>query len=109
MKPATTASDGFHLISAAPGRWVDCTSDHKFVDITYKLAPDDGTARIAINRPQVHNAFRPTTVSSKLQCVSNMIFPSRSASYNFLLEAMNEAMLYVAACIALSLTAPLHC
>ena len=31
-------------------------------DITYHLAKDQGTVRIAFNRPEVRNAFRPATV-----------------------------------------------
>lgn len=34
----------------------------KFKDITYHRAVDQGTVRIAINRPDVRNAFRPQTV-----------------------------------------------
>jgi naphthoate synthase len=34
----------------------------KFQDITYHRAIDQGTVRIAINRPEVRNAFRPQTV-----------------------------------------------
>lgn len=34
----------------------------KFKDITYHRANDQGTVRIAINRPDVRNAFRPQTV-----------------------------------------------
>jgi naphthoate synthase len=34
---------------------------HEYEDITYRRA--EGIARIAINRPQVHNAFRPNTVN----------------------------------------------
>jgi naphthoate synthase len=34
----------------------------KFEDITYHRAIDQGTVRIAINRPEVRNAFRPKTV-----------------------------------------------
>ena len=34
----------------------------EFVDITYHRAVDQGTVRVAINRPEVRNAFRPTTV-----------------------------------------------
>lgn len=34
----------------------------KFSDITYHRAIDQGTVRIAINRPDVRNAFRPQTV-----------------------------------------------
>ncbi len=33
-----------------------------FTDITYHRAKDQGTVRIAINRPEVRNAFRPHTV-----------------------------------------------
>lgn len=34
----------------------------KFEDITYHRAKDQGTVRIAFNRPEVRNAFRPKTV-----------------------------------------------
>ncbi len=34
----------------------------RFEDITYHKALDQGTVRIAINRPEVRNAFRPKTV-----------------------------------------------
>lgn len=34
----------------------------KFEDITYHRAVDQGTVRIAFNRPEVRNAFRPKTV-----------------------------------------------
>src|SRR5882757_4051477 len=33
-----------------------------FTDITYHRAIDQGTVRIAFNRPEVRNAFRPKTV-----------------------------------------------
>lgn len=33
-----------------------------FTDITYHCAKDQGTVRIAFNRPEVRNAFRPKTV-----------------------------------------------
>ena len=33
-----------------------------FEDITYHKAKDQGTVRIAFNRPEVRNAFRPATV-----------------------------------------------
>src|SRR5688572_28395888 len=33
-----------------------------FADITYHRAVDQGTVRIAFNRPEVRNAFRPRTV-----------------------------------------------
>ncbi len=34
----------------------------KFEDITYHRAKDQGTVRVAFNRPEVRNAFRPQTV-----------------------------------------------
>ena len=44
-----------------PKHW-DEISDFKFEDITYHRAKDHGTVRIAFNRPEVRNAFRPKTV-----------------------------------------------
>jgi naphthoate synthase len=44
-----------------PKLWAD-VQDFKFQDITYHRAIDQGTVRIAINRPLVRNAFRPNTV-----------------------------------------------
>ncbi|MCE3009798.1 MAG: 1,4-dihydroxy-2-naphthoyl-CoA synthase [Proteobacteria bacterium] len=44
-----------------PQRWRE-VSDFKFEDITYHRAVDQGTVRIAFNRPEVRNAFRPKTV-----------------------------------------------
>ena len=37
-------------------------SGFDFTDITYHRAKDQGTVRIAFNRPEVRNAFRPKTV-----------------------------------------------
>jgi naphthoate synthase len=42
-------------------RWKEIAGFH-FKDITYHRAIDQGTVRIAINRPEVRNAFRPNTV-----------------------------------------------
>ena len=44
-----------------PGRW-RAVPDFQFQDITYHRALDQGTVRIAFNRPEVRNAFRPQTV-----------------------------------------------
>ena len=44
-----------------PSLWTEFT-DFKFSDITYHRAKNQGTVRIAINRPEVRNAFRPKTV-----------------------------------------------
>ncbi|MGZ3768185.1 MAG: 1,4-dihydroxy-2-naphthoyl-CoA synthase [Bdellovibrio sp.] len=44
-----------------PEWWIE-VPDFKFQDITYHRAKDQGTVRIAFNRPEVRNAFRPQTV-----------------------------------------------
>ena len=45
----------------ASEKW-DQVPGFKFEDITYHRAKDQGTVRIAFNRPDVRNAFRPKTV-----------------------------------------------
>ena len=40
----------------------DSVKGFNFEDITYHKAKDQGTVRIAFNRPEVRNAFRPATV-----------------------------------------------
>jgi len=44
-----------------PARW-KAVESFSFKDITYHRAVDQGTVRIAFNRPEVRNAFRPKTV-----------------------------------------------
>lgn len=44
-----------------PNRWREVPG-FTFQDITYHRAIDQGTVRIAFNRPEVRNAFRPLTV-----------------------------------------------
>jgi naphthoate synthase len=44
-----------------PARWKQ-VEGFDFTDITYHRAVDQGTVRIAFNRPEVRNAFRPHTV-----------------------------------------------
>lgn len=44
-----------------PSLW-DEIPGFDFTDITYHRAKDQGTVRVAINRPEVRNAFRPQTV-----------------------------------------------
>ena len=44
-----------------PNHW-DEVSDFDFEDITYHRAKEHGTVRIAFDRPEVRNAFRPKTV-----------------------------------------------
>lgn len=42
-----------------------------FTDITYHRAKDQGTVRIAFNRPEVRNAFRPHTVDELYQALDH--------------------------------------
>jgi naphthoate synthase len=42
-----------------------------FTDITYHRAKDQGTVRIAFNRPEVRNAFRPHTVDELYQALEH--------------------------------------
>ncbi len=44
-----------------PARWAPVPG-FDFEDITYHRAVDQGTVRIALDRPEVRNAFRPSTV-----------------------------------------------
>ncbi|HEX4865830.1 MAG TPA: 1,4-dihydroxy-2-naphthoyl-CoA synthase [Acidimicrobiales bacterium] len=44
-----------------PSAWRDIDG-FEFTDITYHRAIDQGTVRVAFNRPEVRNAFRPHTV-----------------------------------------------
>ena len=47
-------------------QWNSLTESFKFEDITYHQAKDQGTVRIAFNRPECRNAFRPLTVDELL-------------------------------------------
>ena len=42
--------------------WWDLVEGFEFQDITYHRSKHQGTVRIALNRPEVRNAFRPQTV-----------------------------------------------
>jgi naphthoate synthase len=54
------ATDGVSALFD-PARWRPI-GDFAFTDITYHRALDQGTVRIAFDRPEVRNAFRPHTV-----------------------------------------------
>ncbi len=45
--------------------------DFEFTDITYHRAVEHGTVRIAFNRPEVRNAFRPHTVDELITALSH--------------------------------------
>ena len=44
-----------------PDRWRP-VAGFDFTDVTYHRAVDSGTVRVAFDRPEVRNAFRPHTV-----------------------------------------------
>ena len=43
-------------------KWITAPGGENFKDIKYVVG--DGIAKITINRPEVHNAFRPQTLTS---------------------------------------------
>ena len=45
-----------------PTAWRPVPGFEDFTDITYHRAIDQGTVRVAFNRPEIRNAFRPKTV-----------------------------------------------
>jgi naphthoate synthase len=51
-------------------KW-DQVPGFEFTDITYHRAKDQGTVRIAFNRPEVRNAFRPHTVDELYQALEH--------------------------------------
>lgn len=53
-----------------PEWWIE-VPDFKFEDITYHRARHQGTVRIAFNRPECRNAFRPQTVDELYQALEH--------------------------------------
>ena len=53
-----------------PSAWTQVPG-FDFTDITYHRAVDQGTVRIAFNRPEVRNAFRPQTVDELSTALDN--------------------------------------
>jgi naphthoate synthase len=47
--------------------WAEIPQASRFTDITFHKAKSSGTVRIAFNRPEVRNAFRPRTVDELAQ------------------------------------------
>lgn len=52
-------------------RWVSIDGFDALTDITYHRAKAHGTVRIAFNRPEVRNAFRPHTVDELARCLDH--------------------------------------
>ncbi len=51
-----------------------------FEDITYHRANDTGTVRVAFDRPEVRNAFRPATVDELYRVLDHARSPPTSAA-----------------------------
>lgn len=49
-------------------RWVVAPGGENFIDIRYQMG--DGMAKITINRPELHNAFRPQTIIELIEAFS---------------------------------------
>jgi naphthoate synthase len=54
-----------------PAAWRDVPGFGTLTDVTYHRAVDQGTVRIAFNRPEVRNAFRPHTVDELYRCLDH--------------------------------------
>jgi naphthoate synthase len=54
-----------------PDRWRSVEGFDDLTDLTYHRALDQGTVRIAFDRPEVRNAFRPHTVDELYRCLDH--------------------------------------
>jgi naphthoate synthase len=54
-----------------PAAWRDVSGFEDLTDLTYHRAVEHGTVRIAFNRPEVRNAFRPHTVDELLRVLEH--------------------------------------
>ena len=54
-----------------PDRWTVVPGFDDLTDITYHRAVGQGTVRIAFDRPEVRNAFRPHTVDELYRCLDH--------------------------------------
>eukprot|EP00522_Entomoneis_paludosa_P012249 CAMPEP_0172450418 /NCGR_PEP_ID=MMETSP1065-20121228/8762_1 /TAXON_ID=265537 /ORGANISM="Amphiprora paludosa, Strain CCMP125" /LENGTH=344 /DNA_ID=CAMNT_0013202199 /DNA_START=58 /DNA_END=1088 /DNA_ORIENTATION=- len=70
--PPRVERDGFHLIPTSDIEWnQDCGPSFQFTDIQYHKSTADACARIAIDRPEVLHAFRPTTIRQIQQALED--------------------------------------
>ncbi len=53
-----------------PSKWLK-VEGFDFKDITYHISQDTGSVRVAFNRPEVRNAFRPQTVDELYQALEH--------------------------------------
>ena len=63
-----SAIDGVSEIFDA-SQWDDVPGFGDLTDLTYHRAKAHGTVRIAFDRPEVRNAFRPHTVDELYACL----------------------------------------
>ena len=54
-----------------PGAWRPVVGFEDLTDVTYHRAVDQGTVRVAFDRPEVRNAFRPHTVDELYRCLDH--------------------------------------
>ena len=54
-----------------PGAWRTLDGFDDLTDVTYHRAVDQGTVRVAFDRPEVRNAFRPHTVDELYRCLDH--------------------------------------
>ncbi len=54
-----------------PEAWRTLDGFDDLTDVTYHRAVDQGTVRVAFNRPEVRNAFRPHTVDELYRCLDH--------------------------------------
>jgi naphthoate synthase len=54
-----------------PAAWLPVGGFDDLTDVTYHRAVDQGTVRIAFDRPEVRNAFRPKTVDELYRCLDH--------------------------------------
>ena len=54
-----------------PGAWRAVDGFDDLTDVTYHRAVDQGTVRVAFDRPEVRNAFRPHTVDELYRCLDH--------------------------------------
>lgn len=51
--------------------WLPVAGFEDLTDVTYHRAADQGTVRVAFDRPEVRNAFRPRTVDELYRCLDH--------------------------------------
>lgn len=69
---ASRKKRSFTLVSQIfdPSKWTKVES-FNFKDITYHISKEAGAVRVAFNRPEVRNAFRPQTVDELYQALEH--------------------------------------